>query len=54
MSAIDDKYLLLGGARSFLGQPEIPARTTQNGLHSDRSYEDCSIQWNHAVSKEAC
>ena len=49
MTAIDDKYALLGGAQSFLGQPTTPEYTTPNGLGSYRHYQGGSIYWNQAM-----
>jgi uncharacterized protein with LGFP repeats len=48
MSAIDDKYLMLGGAQGFLGQPTSPELRTPNGLGSYRHYQGGSIYWNHS------
>ncbi len=50
MSAIDDKYLLLGGAQGFLGQPTSPELLTPNGLGSYRHYQGGSIYWNHSLA----
>ncbi|MCB0064179.1 MAG: hypothetical protein KDE19_18780 [Caldilineaceae bacterium] len=45
MSAIDDKYAVLGGANSFLGKPVIPESSTPDGIGAFRHYEFGSIYW---------
>jgi Uncharacterized protein potentially involved in peptidoglycan biosynthesis len=47
MTLIDEKYALLGGAQSFLGQPTTVELPTPNGLGSYRHYQGGSIYWNH-------
>jgi uncharacterized protein with LGFP repeats len=49
MSAIDDKYLQLGGAQGFLGTSISPELLTPNGLGSYRHYQNGSIYWNHSL-----
>ena len=49
MSAIDDKYLALGAAASFLGNPTTAECLTPNGQGSYRHYQGGSIYWKHAL-----
>lgn len=51
MTAIDDKYNVLGGAQGFLGQPITPELPTPNGLGLYRHYEGGSIYWNSTEPK---
>lgn len=53
MTEIDDKYNILGGASSFLGQPTDIERITPNGLGRYRHYQGGSIYWHQAVPWEA-
>jgi hypothetical protein len=45
MSAIDDKYAALGGAKSILREPLVPETTTPDGVGHFRHYQDGSIYW---------
>jgi uncharacterized protein with LGFP repeats len=50
MTYIDDKYVELGGATSFLGAPLFPEeRSTPNGLGSYRHYAGGSIYGRHST-----
>jgi len=49
MSAIDDKYALLGGQAGFLGAPQGPELLTPNGLGSYRHFNGGSIYWKHSL-----
>ena len=52
MTAIDDKYMKVGGAQSFLGQPTTPEFITPNGLGSYRHYKGGSIYWNQTMPED--
>jgi uncharacterized protein with LGFP repeats len=49
MTAIDDKYLELGGVRGFLGRAVGPELPTPNGLGSYRHYRGGSIYHKHII-----
>ena len=49
MSVIDDKYSMLGGPGSFLGNPTSAELMTPNGLGSYRHYQGGSIYWKHVL-----
>src|SRR5262245_58929401 len=45
MSAIDEKYAALGGAKSILREPVIAETTTPDGVGRVRHYQGGSIDW---------
>lgn len=45
MSAIDDKYVALGGAGNFLGAPVSQETSTPDGVGHFRHYQGGSIYW---------
>ena len=45
MSAIDDKYVALGGAGGFLGAAETPEQACPDGVGRFRHYKGGSIYW---------